>query len=663
MDTDQPNVRSIVRFGVFEVDLLSGELRRNGVKIKVQDQPFQVLEMLLARPGELVTREELQKKLWRESTFVDFEHGLNAAIKRLREALGDDADNPRFVETLHRRGYRFIYPVPAATSPPTDVGAHSGAPAVAPVSPPAVSAAGTPIASGQAPPLQPVGAIRESPLRKRWIVAAIVGAVVAIVAIVLAINLAGLRERMMTAVGARRAVPLSKIDSIAVLPLENLSGDPEQEYFADGMTEELITTLGKISALRVISRTSVMHFKGARPAGGLAEIAQKLKVDAVVEGSVMRSGDRVRITANLLDARSERHLWAEAYDRDLHDVLALQGEVARAIADEVKAKLTPDVQARLTNARPVNPEALEFYLKGTDSLDHDDPKTALQYFQHAIQKDPDFARAYFGAAWSQNQLYWSDDQAFEKGKAYSRKALQLDDSLAEAHSTLAYSLWNGDWDWAGAEREWKRALEVNPNSYVAHYAYADYLSSRGRPEQAIAEARRSVEISPLSGDPHAVMGFAYLFARRYDEALVEFEKAKSLGLQQNSSLFTPFALGCAYREKGMYKEALAQFQQLPDGPIKFGPGGNCYARAGNEAEARKAIRHLVERETKDPDSRYALALVYAGLGEKDRAFEWLEKAYKAHDNGMLYLKVDPPLDPLRSDPRFQDLLRRMNFPP
>jgi len=326
-----------LRFSVFEVDLRTEELRKQGLKVKLHGQPFQVLAMLLERPGELVTREEIREKLWPGNTFIDFEHSVNNSIKRLREALGDDPAAPRFIETLPRHGYRFIAPVEGGAI--------------------------------QELPLPTTGprAVRESPLGRHWDIAVASGLVAGLVAVLFAFNVAGLRDRVVTSVGARRAVPLPKIESIAVLPLENLSGDPSQEYFADGMTDELITELGKVSALRVISRNSVMLYKGKRKP--TPEIARELNVDAVVEGAVMRSGERVRITAQLIQARTDRHLWAESYERDLRDILALQSEVARAIAEEIRIKSTPQERARMASRGSVDPEAYDACMKGQRAMD------------------------------------------------------------------------------------------------------------------------------------------------------------------------------------------------------------------------------------------------------------------------------------------------------
>ncbi len=377
---------------------------------------------------------------------------------------------------------------------------------------------------------------------------------------------------------------------------------------------------------------------------------------------MLRSGDRVRVTAQLIGAVPERHLWARSYERDLRDVLALQGEIARTMAEGIKAKIAPNEQARLTRAHTVNPEALELYLKGNDWLGRGDKKKALEFFQHAIEKDPNFARAYLGVAWVYEGLALSVElssvEAFTKAKTFARKALELDESLAEAHVALADALLRGDWDWAGAERELNLALELNPNSDVAHDSYSRYFRLLGRYQESVAEARRGLEINPLTESSYIILGMAYYFGRQYDEALPQFRKAQQMAPSQ----LTHVVLGWVYREKGMHKEAVAELLQLPDGSQKWGHLGNAYARAGQRAEAQRLLQKSIE-QSKHEVGANEVALVYAGLGEKDRAFEWLEKAYKVHEGDMSFLKVDPPLDPLRSDPRFQDLVRRMNFPP
>ena len=609
-----------------------------------RNNPSRFSPCCLEHAGQVVTREEIQQRLWPAGMFVEFEHSISTAVMKLREALGDSAEHPRFIETLPRHGYRFIArvePLTPGLSPQGKGGAENVS-----VSQP------SPVGRGWSRGAGPGEGAR---LQKRWIVAATVGLPVTLLAILIGLNVAGLRDRLL-----RRAAAPPSIGSIAVLPLENLSRDPEQEYFADGMTEELITTLGRISALRVISRTSVMRYKGTKKT--LPEIARELNVDGIVEGAVLRSGNRVRVTANLLNATTDRHVWAQTYESSARDVLVLQGELARAIAGEVEAKVTPVEQGRLTRARPINPEALELYLKGNDLLWRGDSKNALEYFQQATRTDPTYGRGHLGAAEAYRDLWgrirFPAMEACANVKAYARKALELDDSLAEAHAMLAQALYRGDWDWAGAEQEIKRALEINPNCELAHGTYSEYLATQGRTEEAVAEARRQLEINPLLWWPYQNLGTGYYYGRRYDEALPPYEKAVQLSGDPHVWVWVAWT----YREKGMYKEAIAGFLKMPDGAIKFGHLGNAYARAGQKAEARKLLQKLIEL-SKQQLGTWEVALVYAGLGEKDRAFEWLERAYKIHDSGMCWLKVDQPLDPLRSDPRFQDLLRRMNLPP
>ncbi|MBZ5671843.1 MAG: winged helix-turn-helix domain-containing protein [Acidobacteriia bacterium] len=622
----------LVHFGVFEVDLRAGQLRKSGTKLKFSGQPFQVLAILLERPGDVVTREELQKRLWADGTFVDFDHNLNAAINKIREVLGDSAEIPRFVETLHRRGYRFIAPVDSVAA---------------------------------VCDRRPEDAARGAALQGR--IALAVGIIVVMLAVLTVLNVAGLRDRLL-----RRAAPVPRIESIAVLPLENLSRDPEQEYFADAMTDALIAELGQIGSLRVISRTSVMQYKEVkRP---LPQIARELNVDALVEGSVLRSADRVRITAQLIGAVPERHLWSRSYERDLRDVLSLQSEIARAIADEVKAKVTPDVQARLARARPVNPEAMELYLraadwnirgerKGADWNSRGEWKKVVEYAEQAVKKDPNFARAYVSVAGAYSAAgeleFLPSVEAYAGEKAAARKALDLDNSLAEAHVLLGETLYRGDWDWAGAEREFQRALQLNPSLECAHRWYGFYVMFLGRTQEALTHVTHAVEINPEAPWRYDNLGALHYYSRQYDQALQLFQR----GLGWPSSSWVHAGMAVAYREKGMYKEAIAEFLQGPDNPMNWGDLGNAYARAGKRPEAREMIRKLRECAQKHKVGYYEVALVYAGLSEKDQAFQWLEKAYQVRDRGILYLKIDPPLDPLRSDPRFQDLLRRMNFPP
>ena len=504
------------------------------------------------------------------------------------------------------------------------------------------------------------------PLRQRWPILLVGGTLLAVAALLLALSVASLRDRILRPVGAVREPPL-QIQSIAVLPLENLSRDPEQEYFADGMTEDLITNLAKISALKVISRTSAMHYKGT--AKTVPEIAKELKVDAVVEGSVQRSGSRVRITAQLIRGATDRHLWGESYERDLRDVFSLQDEVARAIAEEIKIKVTPQEQARLTGAPAVNPEAYRLYLQGRyqaskRTLPGFEKSTLL--FQQALEKDPGYSLAHAGLAETYGLLPFyggaSPHEAFPKAKAAALKALELDSSLAEAHAALGFVLFYGEWDWAAAERELKHAIELNPGYVISHHWYAEYLGAMGRHDQAIAEIKRAQELDPLSPLLFAIGGEIYALARRYDEAIEQCRKA--LELDSNYALAHQ-NLGSSFFGKRMYKEAAAEYVMADRAWGKTNSSGLAlaYALTGKRGEALKILGRLREPSSQLELDSLMAAKLYLALGENQEALDWLEKAYEEHEPYAPFWNVSPVLDPLRSDPRFQDLLRRMKFPP
>ena len=630
--------RRVVRFGVFEVDLQAGELRKSGVKIKLQEQPFQILAMLLERPGEVVTREELRERLWPADTFVDFDHGLNTAINKLREALGDSAETPCFIETLPRRGYRFIYPVEGLGVParPAEVVPETAAPA--------------------APRVR---------LRQVCIAAL---ALVALVAFLVGLNVGKLRQRLSRSFGSE-PVP-GPITSLAVLPLDNLSGDPEQEYFADGMTEALITELGKISALRVISRRSVMQYKGTNKP--VPEIARELNVEAVVEGSALRAGEKVRISAQLIRAVPERHLWAESYEHDLSDILGLQREVARAIAGEIRVTLTQEEQVRLASAPRVNPAAHEAYLKGCycySQWAEVGLQKAIEQFQQAVDIDPAYAPAYAGLAHCYSLLgllaYLPPQQAFPGAKAAALKALELHDTLAEAHAALGQVKFIFDWDWVGSERAFKRALELNPNSVDALLNYTFYLILLGRFDEGIAANQRAIELDPLTPTTSLSLGWAYHKARRYDESIAQLRS--TLALSPELSL-AHLQLAGNYAAKQMYAEAIAEgekalaFAPSAERPVVLGTLGWVYGVAGKRDAARKLLEQLQALSTRRYVDPWYITLVYTGLGEKELALRWLRKAYEEHSASIVFLKVDPVLDSLRDDARFQALLRRMNFP-
>ena len=461
---------------------------------------------------------------------------------------------------------------------------------------------------------------------------------------------------------SNRSGATNPVHSIAILPLENLSGDPQQEYFAEGMTDELITDLGQVSALRVISRTSVMTYRGSKKL--LPEIARELGVDAVVEGSVLREGDQVRITAQLIDARTDQHIWSQSYVRDLDNVLALQGEVAQAIADQVSIEVTPREQARLSRERPVYSEAQDLYWLGVHMLNAGEPRNAMGYLQESVDKDPNFASAHTALAnaygWLGEAGWLSYGEAFAKQKAEASKAIAIDGALPEAHTELANAEMNLNWDWKTAESELKRAIALNPNLAAAHSAYAFYLLRVGRGPEGLVEINRQLELDPVSARSFTGAAFAYYFGRRYEEALVYTHRAERIEPNNPVDFFFPF--GIIYSEKGEYAKAVHNFRQLGDQPHALGHLGNAYARMGKPEEARAILPKLVDRVAKDGLGRYEIALIYAGLGEKALAVDWLEKALAAHDKGMTYLKIDPCVDPLRDDPRFWDLMRTVGLP-
>lgn len=460
-----------------------------------------------------------------------------------------------------------------------------------------------------------------------------------------------------------------RIESLAVLPLENLSGDPAQEYFADAMTEELITELAKIGALRVISRTSIMQYKRARKP--LPEIARELNVDAVIEGSALRAGDRVRITAQLVHGATDSHLWAESYERDLSDILALQREVARTIAKEVRIKLTPQDQARLASTRQVSPDACEAYLKGVyyfcqgrDRMPATKQvlKKSIGYFEQAIRTDQDYALAHAGRA---SALRWlgaySDPALYREAKRSAIKAIDLDDTVAEAHAALGWILFKYEWDWRGAEREYLKAIELNANT-MYHQGYALLLSALGRHEEAVARVRLAELSDPLNLTVKAVIGLVYFFARRFDRAVEQLQKTVELDPE---IALVRWVLGWVYEQRGDYSKAINEIQEAMrlSGSSRFGAGflGYVFAQSGNRSEAQNVLEEMIEISKRKHVCPYYMALIYSALSQKEKALDWLERACDECDDFMTYLKVDPRLDPLRLDGRFLDLLRRIGL--
>jgi TolB-like protein/Flp pilus assembly protein TadD len=569
-----------MRFGTFSIDLRSGELYKQGRKIRLQQKPFQILALLLERPGEVVTRDELRQQLWGPETFVDFDHSLKTAINKIREALGDSAQNPRYVETLSRRGYRFIAPVdrlPAAPSPGEQI-------------------------------------------------------------------------------------------RLAVLPFENLSNDREQEYFTDGMTDETIAQLGSAQSghLAVIARTSAMHYKHTNKR--LDEIGQELNVGHIVEGSVRRAGDRVRITAQLIRLSDQKPLWANSYERDLRDILVLQSEVAQAITNEIRVKLAPQHWERSTRALPANRQAYEAYLRGRycwNKRTREGSRKAIDYFQQAIAHDAHYALAYAGLADGYRILAvcgWLAPSAC-RGKALdaAHRALEIDDRLGEAHKALGAAHFRFDWEWKQSEAELHRAMELNSSDADAHRVYALYLQAMGQVEEAIAEVERARELDPLSLLIETALGRALYLARRYEAAIAQCRKALEL---DPNYLPAHLNLGRVLVETGKTREAISEFKKAgkEGGVPSIAALGYTYARAGDGEAAQAVLKKLEQLGRRSYVSAYEVAKVHVGLGQKQQAVEWLQKAYAERAVGLTALKVEPVFDPLHSDSGFQELGQRMRLP-
>jgi TolB-like protein/DNA-binding winged helix-turn-helix (wHTH) protein/Tfp pilus assembly protein PilF len=635
----------VVHFGDFAADLHTGELRKNGIKIKLQEKPFQILASLLEHPGELITREALREKLWPADTFVDFDHSLGTAIGKLRQALGDSAQEPRFVETVSSRGYRFIGSVSPANQP-------TPAPLTS-----------TAILGGEVMP----GPAAKTNTARRLVVRLAFGLIggALLIGIALEFNMGGVRRWM-----RRQSDP--PVGSLAVLPLENLSGDPAQDYFADGMTDAVITVLAKIGALRVVSRTSVMRYK--RTQKSVPEIAKELHVDALVEGSIEHRGNRVRISAQLIRAATDRHIWAESYDREASDVLRVQEEIARSIAREIQVKLTPQEQALLTKGRPVDPQAYELYLKGryfwTKST-KESIATAIGLFQEAIARDPTYASPYSGLADCYTVLgvsfgvaSLSPTQAVSQGRAAAEKAIQLDETMAEGHNSLANTKFLFDWDWVGSEAEFKRALELNPGYADAHHWYAHLLAAEGRLDLALAESKRALDLDQLSRVTNLHLGWQYIYSRQYDQAIEQLRKTLELDPGYG---YAYWYMARAYEQQGKYSEALQAMRKAEDllkgNTAVAADIGHLSAVSGDRATALKVLKQLGSVPKGPYVSPMEIALIYVALDRKTEAFQWFEKAYAERSDLLIYANVDPRLDSMRSDPRFQNLLRRIGFTP
>jgi len=564
-----------IRFGAFELDPSAGELRKQGVRIRLQEQPLRILQMLLANPGQVVTRDELRQVLWPNNSYVDFDQGLNRAINKLREALGDSAESPRFIETLARRGYRFL---------------------------------------------------------------------------------------------ANRSVDASQVRSLIILPLESLSQDPEQGYFAVGLTEALTTTLAKIGALRVVSHTTASYYK--RVQKPLPEIARELGVEGVVEGSVLRAEGRVRITVQLVHAPTDTHLWAESYDREMRDILALQSEVANAIVKEIRVKVTQKEQTQLERAPVIDADAYDAYLRGRyhwSKRTIEGSQRAERSFEEAIARDPRYAAAYAGLADCYGiRGYYGvvpPEEGCARGKKIALQALDADPFAAEPHTSLAWALQYYDYDFVAAEQEYRRSIELEPRYIVAHYWLSMTLGWQGRVQEAIAEAKQALELDPLSVAANPFLCMAYLCSRQYEQMAAHARRTIELYPDHPTS---HWALGWAALETSDHDLAIAEFKHA----VESSGGASlframvveAYAVAGHREEAQRMLGELLQNSARAYVTPYMVGRIYAALDQRDEAFRCLQMGWQERAAWMPFLKMDPRMDVLRSDPRFVQLMGKINFP-
>jgi TolB-like protein/DNA-binding winged helix-turn-helix (wHTH) protein/Tfp pilus assembly protein PilF len=635
-DAKSSSPSGVFRFGVFQANLAARELRNHGVRVRLPGQPFCILSMLLEKPGEVVTREEMRQRLWASDTFVDFEHSLNTAIKKLRAALNDTPENSRYVETLPRLGYRFVAPVEV-------------------ISAKLQSVQEAPVATIQK--ASPVSA-RES--QRHWLVLLSVS----VILISMAAGYFASRARV-------HSQPTGQRWMLAVLPFENLTGDLGQEYFSDGLTEEMIAQLGRLNPehLGVIARTSVMHYKNSRTA--LDQIGRELGVQYVLEGSVRRDADKVRISAQLIQLKDQTRVWSRQYDRDLSGLLTLQAEIAREISNEIRLTLGDDsgriAADRKPPAPPTSYEAFDLYLKGRyfwNKRTKEGFQQAAQYFQQAIDRDPNFARAYAGLADTFGLMStWSlvpHNEFMPKAREAALKALQNDESIAEAHTSLALISESYDYDWQTAEKEFKRAIQLDPGYATAHQWYAECLSWQGRFEEALAESQRARQLDPLSLIIAADYGVILYYSRQYDRAIAQSRAV----LDMDPSFERAHYLATiAYVEKGMFAEALAETEKWrqSDGTPLWDLQAYVYGRQGQLEHARQALAKWEQWNRGRPVARSVPLAAYVAVGRKEESIARLQQAYSEHSNAVTDIKVAPYCDPLRSDPRFQDLLRRVGL--
>jgi len=628
------------QFGEFRLDAAERILFRGDQHVPLPPKAIDILLLLVEQRGHLVEKEMLLQQVW-PGTFVE-ENNLARNVSILRKLLTDGRDGKAFIETIPKRGYRFVAEVSE-----TSVEAQPRRDELVP-----------PAEMPQLPAPAAPRAVRK-PARP-FLLAGSAVALLALLAVVL--NLGEVRDRISGYVGGKR------IRSLAVLPLENLSGDPDQEYFAEGMTDALITDLAKIHSLRVVSRTSAVQYKSAHKP--LSQIARELGVDAIVEGTISRSGSRVRVTAQLVRGDRESHVWADMYERDVGDSIAMQGEIAQAIADRIRAEVTPDERAKLSAARRVDPQVYELYLRGRYYWNKRDPeglKKSMEYFQRAVDEDPNFALGYVGLADTYNVLsdsfLISPKEALTKSRIASTKALQLDDNLAEAHASLAFVDFQLDWDWHAAELEFHRAIELNPGYATAHHWYSIFLSAMGRCEESVGEFRRAEQLDPLSLIIRLDGAATFYWCRDIKSAIGETRQVLEMAPDYSKAHLYIAGL---YLAKGMFDDCLSEYKrgmQLAGGNAEWTQLMEALVAAsrGEAAESRRSLNQLTGKSQSVYLDPYYFAIVYAALKDRDAAFAYLDKAFEQHTYILVYLKVDMRMDNLRSDPRYAILLQRLHL--
>ena len=629
-----------------ELDVCTYELRRSGRRLKLERIPMELLLLLIEQRGQIVTREQIVERVWGKDVFLDTDNSINAAIRKIRHVLKDDSERPRFVQTVTGRGYRFIAPVleDASSSLLPQAVAQQVAPAKDPI--------GSDIPSVRTPQ------VWGSPVRLLFLAAFVV-------------LMAGLgayfqwfRLRVSTPTSSGRIM-------LAVLPFQNLTGEAGQEYFSDGLTEEMITRLGSLDPqhLGVIARTSVMHYKNSQEK--LDQIGRELGIRYVLEGSVRREAGKVRITAQLIEVKDQTQLWARQYDREPKDLLTLQSEITRAVSDQIELTLGDRKLIETPAEPPASPqsyEAYDLYLKGQYFWNKRTVvgfQRAIDYFQQAINKDPNYARAYAGLADSYALIggYSLVPQAefIPKARAAALRAVEIDQNLAEAHTALALIVQNYDWEWQTADKEFRRAIELNPNYATAHHWYAEHLAWQGRFDEALRESERARQLDPLSLIIATDNGAILYYARQYDRAIEQFRAVRDM----DPNFPRTGLILQAYTQKGVLAEVRVELEEARktygDEPATCSELAYIYGRTGQQAQARQELAKLEQWNQRQPLDPVAFVIAYIGMGNDDQAFAWLEKAYMQHSNAMTTLKVDPLYDPLRSDPRFQNLLSRVGL--